>query len=349
MINFFRNIRRQLANDNKYKKYFRYAFGEILLVVIGILIALQVNNWNERRKQDLQFKVTVEQLHASIISDIGTFYALINYRNFQIEKIDSILMDNNHLTPEKVIAYLYTLSWDINNFYISDSKFNAENLNYNLEDSLQNEIAKIAIRYVNSINTKIQFSNDRISSFLLENEISFPKFKLDNPIISYDMSDTTYYSKTEISNLFNLMKTNRFITLLKSIKTEKEHVKDRLQERIDFARYLSGILENYEPSLKIIYEDVGIIGTSINGWDKSTPMVQTDQVNNIWEIDLYLKKGEVKFRCNDSWNIYWASIFFPKGYGLLYDYGNIPVTKAGNYHVIFKPVTGEYEFIKQDD
>ena len=50
MINFFRNIRKKLADDNKPLKYLRYAIGEIVLVVIGILIALQINNWNESRK-----------------------------------------------------------------------------------------------------------------------------------------------------------------------------------------------------------------------------------------------------------------------------------------------------------
>ena len=49
MINFFRKIRRQLADDNKPVKYIRYAIGEIVLVVIGILIALQINNWNQGR------------------------------------------------------------------------------------------------------------------------------------------------------------------------------------------------------------------------------------------------------------------------------------------------------------
>jgi len=51
MINFFRKIRKRLADDNKPLKYLRYAIGEIVLVVIGILIALQINNWNEDRKE----------------------------------------------------------------------------------------------------------------------------------------------------------------------------------------------------------------------------------------------------------------------------------------------------------
>ena len=50
MIKFFRNIRQNLLNEGKTNKYIKYAIGEIVLVVIGILIALQINNWNENRK-----------------------------------------------------------------------------------------------------------------------------------------------------------------------------------------------------------------------------------------------------------------------------------------------------------
>lgn len=49
MIKFFRHIRKSLIQENKMGKYFKYAIGEIILVVIGILIALQINNWNEER------------------------------------------------------------------------------------------------------------------------------------------------------------------------------------------------------------------------------------------------------------------------------------------------------------
>ncbi|BAO76278.1 DUF6090 family protein [Winogradskyella sp. PG-2] len=50
MIKFFRRIRQQLLSEGKTAKYFKYAIGEIILVVIGILLALQINNWNESRK-----------------------------------------------------------------------------------------------------------------------------------------------------------------------------------------------------------------------------------------------------------------------------------------------------------
>ena len=50
MIKFFRKIRHKLLSDNKFSKYLVYAIGEIVLVVIGILIALSINNWNENNK-----------------------------------------------------------------------------------------------------------------------------------------------------------------------------------------------------------------------------------------------------------------------------------------------------------
>lgn len=50
MLKFFRKIRQRLLTENKFSKYLLYAIGEIILVVIGILIALSINNWNEIRK-----------------------------------------------------------------------------------------------------------------------------------------------------------------------------------------------------------------------------------------------------------------------------------------------------------
>ena len=69
MIKFFRHIRKSLIEKNQMGKYFKYAIGEILLVVIGILIALQINNWNEERKDRKLEKNYVELLTQDLRSD----------------------------------------------------------------------------------------------------------------------------------------------------------------------------------------------------------------------------------------------------------------------------------------
>ena len=69
MINFFRKIRKQLADDNKPLKYMRYAIGEIVLVVVGILIALSINNWNENKKTIRLEKQYLERLELDLVQD----------------------------------------------------------------------------------------------------------------------------------------------------------------------------------------------------------------------------------------------------------------------------------------
>jgi hypothetical protein len=69
MIKFFRRIRKQLADDNKPLKYARYAIGEIALVVIGILIALSINNWNEDRKsKEMEHKMLKELYSTNVLN-----------------------------------------------------------------------------------------------------------------------------------------------------------------------------------------------------------------------------------------------------------------------------------------
>ena len=62
MIKFFRKIRQQILVEGKTTKYFKYAIGEIVLVMIGILLALQVNNWNIERNNAKQEKALLVQL-----------------------------------------------------------------------------------------------------------------------------------------------------------------------------------------------------------------------------------------------------------------------------------------------
>lgn len=70
MIKFFRHIRKSLIQKNQMGKYLKYAIGEIVLVVIGILIALQINNWNENRRDKKKEQTYLVNLKKDIADDI---------------------------------------------------------------------------------------------------------------------------------------------------------------------------------------------------------------------------------------------------------------------------------------
>ena len=98
MIKFYRKIRQNLLMENKTGKYFKYAIGEIVLVVIGILIALQINNWNENRKKE----TLKNEYKTALINDYTKDTIQINARllrnNLRIERINSIgdSIENGH-------------------------------------------------------------------------------------------------------------------------------------------------------------------------------------------------------------------------------------------------------------
>ena len=76
MIKFFRKIRQKLLSEGKTGKYFKYAIGEIILVVIGILIALSINNWNENRTKKQIFKTHLTNLIEDLKTDQQTMQFL---------------------------------------------------------------------------------------------------------------------------------------------------------------------------------------------------------------------------------------------------------------------------------
>ena len=96
MIKFFRNIRQNLIMENKTGNYLKYAIGEIVLVMIGILLALQVNNWNEKRKD----RILESTYYCRILDDFELDLQLIVQTHLELDKkIDSakpLLLDMYH-------------------------------------------------------------------------------------------------------------------------------------------------------------------------------------------------------------------------------------------------------------
>ena len=69
MISLLRKIRKRLITEGSFSSYLLYAIGEILLVVVGILIALQINNWNEQRKLNVNEQALLQQLLTDLEKD----------------------------------------------------------------------------------------------------------------------------------------------------------------------------------------------------------------------------------------------------------------------------------------
>jgi hypothetical protein len=107
MIKIFRNIRKKLLAESKASKYIIYALGEIVLVVIGILIALQVNNWNEFRKDRIKEQVVLQQLKKEYISNLEQLESKIEIRNILINSSKKILsyIDHQKYTPADSIFF----------------------------------------------------------------------------------------------------------------------------------------------------------------------------------------------------------------------------------------------------
>lgn len=108
MIKFFRKIRKRLLTENKFSKYLIYAIGEIVLVMIGILLALQVNNWNEEKKDKVESIKILKKLQAEFETNKTELESSMYYHQQQLEaavKIEA-LFDPNHKVPADTITNL---------------------------------------------------------------------------------------------------------------------------------------------------------------------------------------------------------------------------------------------------
>lgn len=98
MIKFFRKIRQNLLSEGKTGKYLKYAVGEIVLVVIGILIALQINNWNTEKQKRLLGDSYLKEISKSIENDHIELLKTVSRNEILIKKTQEL---KNHLMENK--------------------------------------------------------------------------------------------------------------------------------------------------------------------------------------------------------------------------------------------------------
>lgn len=183
----FNQIRKVLLKQNKFKDYLKYAFGEIILVVIGILIALQINNYNSDRKTDKERLLTLEILNQSfeknseeIINTLSEFDVNLKITNLRLSHTgpDISSVGKTIIDSIRIIDIInLELSNNLNSNILFDNK-NISLLNRDLRNLLL-EYKLIFSRYKNSENNattlllKLRENHQKYIS--LKNEIPYLK------------------------------------------------------------------------------------------------------------------------------------------------------------------------------
>ena len=237
MIKFFRHIRKSLIQENQIGKYFKYAIGEILLVVIGILIALQINNWNEKRKARFQEVTILQNLKEDINLDtLDISYNLDGYGRILKAEIELFnFLKSNLTTPQDSIDYSLALGYPLV-AALHDATFN--NLqNNNIGLITNNELRKDISRFYD-------FYIDGIE--LIENEISI-----------YD----TYSSKKVFFQKYFKVIDGLFLVGNDQSKNEDYYNPDLLKLPIDFVDIINA--KNDEAFIMELNESIFIRNVKI--------------------------------------------------------------------------------------
>jgi uncharacterized membrane-anchored protein YhcB (DUF1043 family) len=171
MIKFFRKIRQKSLTESKFSKYLLYAIGEIVLVIIGILIALSLNKVNEKKQALAKVDAILEDVMNELASNINQGTELI-YRYRESDSL-SVLILNNKVTYKDYTSDNSNALWNIatgyNTYKVRD---NAYNLLLNNRDAIPVAYDK-AISYLNILHDKLKPNvieyNKRVSTLVSKN------------------------------------------------------------------------------------------------------------------------------------------------------------------------------------
>lgn len=153
MLTFFRNLRRQLFAEKKFNAYFGYAIGEILLIVIGILIALQINNWNTERVNRKQELKIYQNIKIQIGEDLNELHKVIDFNNSllnQYEKASRYILTNNRNAID-TLAYIAMNLSQFSDFHrsanIYETLINSGDIKLLKNDSILHNLQRLEMTY----------------------------------------------------------------------------------------------------------------------------------------------------------------------------------------------------------
>lgn len=177
MIKFFRSIRKDLMDKNKTGKYLKYAIGEIVLVMIGILLALQVNNWNQDRKDRISERKLLDNIHRDFLQNKVSFDSIkaINYIGLNaLENMIALFpLKNDTLKHATLMKYNAQIQGITYNPYSSsvESAVNSSSLQLIQDEDLQKYLVSwkdVLLDYQEDENAYFEYLNNFLWPYLRE-------------------------------------------------------------------------------------------------------------------------------------------------------------------------------------
>lgn len=237
MIKFFRKIRQRLVDEKRLGKYLLYAMGEIVLVVIGILIALQINNWNEKQKELRNEHSFLIEFSNALEYDSKHFMGNVNELERQLKIIDQLILEaNDSIAPvQEYPDKLGYLRWIV--FFRPIAKENhADEMNQILNQEIKASIIDYfrAEEYVReSVYEYRGIIIDKLRTFLANNGILNSMSVLEEDI------EIRTNSMIKPDKLKEQLKTQEFDQILFETRLKTFEAKKELQDLINRNQALS--------------------------------------------------------------------------------------------------------------
>ena len=196
MIKFFRKIRQNMLTENRISKYLLYATGEIILVIIGILLAVQINNWNEASKIETDLNNSLQNM----IGEINENLRYLKYEQKSIqgraEGIQSILNGTATLEQQKSALNIFAQDANSNPFNkVYELLKEEKKLQLIKDDSLIKNINRFydynLVGIDNFSNWHEGFVGDNIDPYILEN-IPMENFKIETETLDKLLKETKF-------------------------------------------------------------------------------------------------------------------------------------------------------------
>ena len=164
MIKFFRRIREQLLAENKFSKYLFYSIGEIILVVIGILIALQINTWSENKRERESELSILTEIRNNLKYDLIDFESnLIQLQNKMTSSKSLLKILNSEASYSDSLGYFFSYLSAYPHFTSKTNGYTllkSKGLDLILNDSLRNSITDL---YEDQYNYLLTYEYERIN------------------------------------------------------------------------------------------------------------------------------------------------------------------------------------------